>query len=442
MNQNETSVKNQSQIVEVNQTLWPILQAHPQWAAVEFIYKELVGHGHKAFLAGGCVRDALLGKQAHDIDIASDASPDQIENLFEKTINVGKVFGVMRVLALGADVEVATFRNDGVYSDGRRPDQVTFSSPQEDAERRDFTINALFYDLESHQILDFVGGQKDLQLHLIKTVGDARLRFREDHLRLLRGARFAAQLGFSLEQKTLLAMTELASLVQDISGERLRDELAKIFKTEFLSEGFKILSEVGLLVQLFPWWRYELATDFCKETAKNPSLEDWQRWSLFFRPCRETELESSLQLLRFSSKDSAKIEGALRIWQKPEIFFMNRIGKKVQLVEKPGVHWALSVMARQESWSTEIKALLSAREKIGESLPKSFLQGDDLKQSVKAQEIGRLLQESYCLQLEGKLQSREMALDWLKIEIEKSLLKNNTDAEIGLAAKSKIQKES
>jgi tRNA nucleotidyltransferase (CCA-adding enzyme) len=442
MTQNETPENRQFQIHELNEDLLTVLQKHPQWAAVEFIHQRLARRGHKAFLAGGCVRDALLGKQAHDIDIASDASPDQIETLFEKTINVGKVFGVMRVIVLGADVEVATFRHDGVYKDGRRPEQVTFSSPQDDAERRDFTINVLFYDLESHQMLDFVGGQKDLQLRLIKTVGDACLRFREDHLRLLRGARFAAQLGFSLEQKTLLAMTELAPLVQDISGERLREELAKIFKAEFLSAGFKILSETGLLRQLFPWWNDELATEFCKEAAKNPSLEEWQRWSLFFRLCSEDELELSLKLLRFSSKDRGKIEEAWRIWHKPETFFMNRMGKKVQLVEKPGVHWALLVLERQELWQIEIKALFSARQKIGEILPKSFLQGDDLKQSVKAQEIGRLLQESYCLQLEGKLQGREMALAWLKIEIEKSGVKDNTDAEIGMALRAKMKKES
>src|SRR5580700_3102677 len=158
--------------------------------------------GFSAFWVGGCVRDFLLGREPQDIDISTDAKPDQVEKLFKKTVGVGKKFGVMVVIEDGQQFQVATFRSEENYQDGRRPEKVVFSSAKEDALRRDFTINALFYDPISKTTHDWTGGEKDLKARIIRTIGKPEERFGEDHLRLLRAIRFAAQLTFEIEPET------------------------------------------------------------------------------------------------------------------------------------------------------------------------------------------------------------------------------------------------
>ena len=385
-----------------------ILQSHPHWPAVEAIYHRLTAEGYKAFLAGGCVRDALLGFKANDLDIATDATPDRIEELFEKTINVGKVFGVMRVLIGGADIEVATFRNDGDYKDGRRPDHVVFSTPEEDAERRDFTVNALFYDLQKHQILDFVNGQADLQRQVLRTVGDAKKRFQEDHLRLLRGARFAAQLDFAVEKTTLEAMTEMAASVKTVSGERLRDEMGKLLKSKNVPLGLRVMQDTGLQQELFPWKSMDVSW------TAYPGCEIWQNLSLFLRSAHRADLEKSIELLRLSTKEKRGIEDAWELWEKPEDFFALRFGHQVQLLQKPGKEWALQVLMKEGHFEEQILMLFNERRSLGEELPKPFLTGEDLKGKLQGPAIGQCLQEAYCLQLEGKLKDRKQALSWLE----------------------------
>lgn len=195
------------------------LKQHSQWPAVEEILQSLKLAGYECYLAGGCVRDALLGRPASDLDVATNATPEQIEKLFPKTIAVGKSFGVMRVLSRGSDIEVATFRKDGLYKDGRRPEDVSFSSPEEDAKRRDFTVNALFFDLSKEKVIDFVSGLEDLKQQTLRAVGDAFLRFEEDKLRILRALRFASQLGFVIESKTFQAIKISAPQVVQVSPE-------------------------------------------------------------------------------------------------------------------------------------------------------------------------------------------------------------------------------
>src|SRR5690606_2867641 len=177
------------------------------------IASTLRSHGHIAYFAGGCVRDALLGHPPTDYDIATDATPDRVQSLFDRTAAVGAHFGVVLVKRRGVTVEVATFRSEGPYSDQRRPDSVTFSDPESDAQRRDFTINALFLDplagghqSDGGQVIDFVGGQRDLQQKVVRAVGDPDQRLAEDHLRALRAVRFAARLGFRLDEPTAEAI--------------------------------------------------------------------------------------------------------------------------------------------------------------------------------------------------------------------------------------------
>ena len=193
------------------------------------IVERLQAAGFAAFWVGGCVRDFLLGREPDDFDIATDAKPEQIEKLFKRTIAVGRKFGVMVVVEGRQQFQVATFRAEADYRDGRRPERVVFASAEADALRRDFTVNGLFFDPLTEKIHDWVGGEKDLRAKIIRTIGAPEERFAEDHLRLLRAVRFAAQLGFEIEPKTFAAVRLFAPKIKLISAERVRDELLKLF---------------------------------------------------------------------------------------------------------------------------------------------------------------------------------------------------------------------
>lgn len=209
--------------------------------------------GHTAYFCGGCVRDALLGQKPKDYDIATSATPDEIEKLFAHVTPIGRAFGVMLVQGeSGGQYEVATFRSDGGYADGRRPDAVCFSSPEEDAKRRDFTMNALFYDPVSRRVIDFVGGREDIARGLLRTVGEPELRFGEDRLRLLRAVRFAARTGFRIEDGAVAALIRLAPLVTSVSPERVAAELEAMLTGGRSRKAFALLKDTGLLRAVLP----------------------------------------------------------------------------------------------------------------------------------------------------------------------------------------------
>jgi poly(A) polymerase len=220
-------------------------------AAVE-IARRLQRAGFAAFWVGGCVRDFLLGCEPHDYDIATDAKPEQVEKLFRKTIPVGKKFGVVIVVEGQQQFQVATFRAEADYRDGRRPEKVVFASAEADALRRDFTVNGLFYDPATEQIHDWVGGEKDLRAKIIRTIGEPEERFAEDHLRLLRAVRFAARLDFEIEPRTFAAIQSLAPKIKLISAERIRDELLKLFRPPHAARGLVLLRDSGLLEPVLP----------------------------------------------------------------------------------------------------------------------------------------------------------------------------------------------
>ena len=217
------------------------------------IVERLQAAGFSAYFVGGCVRDRLMGIVPKDYDIATSAPPQEVGRLFSRTVAVGAAFGVVRVLEEGGSYEVATFRSDGPYPDGRRPGRVTYSTdPRLDVQRRDFTINGLLYDPSSRQVLDFVGGRQDIRSGVIRTIGSAELRFREDKLRLVRAIRFAARFGYELERETLAALRDQAEEVTRVSPERIREELARMLTEGNAAAGFRRLQEVGLLVHLLP----------------------------------------------------------------------------------------------------------------------------------------------------------------------------------------------
>jgi len=217
------------------------------------VIAKLRGVGHQAFLVGGCVRDLLLGVKPKDFDIATDARPDRIMDLFPRSGRVGAHFGVVLVRDVFDQVEVATFRSDHDYLDGRHPEQVRFESdPREDVLRRDFTINGLMMDPDTGQVLDFVDGQGDLARGVIRAIGDPNARFREDHLRLLRAVRFAARFGFEIDSATFDAMQRAHALILNMAMERVREELVRILTEGGARRGLELLDASGMLSDLLP----------------------------------------------------------------------------------------------------------------------------------------------------------------------------------------------
>jgi len=216
------------------------------------IVKKLTQSGYKAYFAGGCVRDLIMGIEPKDIDIATSATPDQVLKLFSKTFEKGKSFGVVSVLLGGHEFEVTTFRKEGSYFDGRHPTKVTWTDDKEDALRRDFTINGMFYDPLQKKIIDYVDGQKDIEKKIIRTIGDPRDRFNEDKLRLMRAVRFSARFQYEIASETRSALVDLAPLLSEVSLERIRDELIKILTGENAHQGIDLLSQVGILSLILP----------------------------------------------------------------------------------------------------------------------------------------------------------------------------------------------
>ena len=241
-----------------------------RYGAAREIVRALRAAGHQAYFAGGCVRDLLLGVEAKDFDVATSATPDVVMGLFKKTYSVGAHFGVMLVCTAedeGREIatEVATFRHDGAYSDGRRPDAVRFSAdPREDVLRRDFTINGMLLDPVIFEemgeetgdaaaaTLDYVGGREDLAVGIVRAIGEPALRFAEDKLRMLRGVRFAARLEFKIEPRTMAAMRAAAAEIGQVSSERIRDELTLMLTEGHARRAFELLDATGLLAQVLP----------------------------------------------------------------------------------------------------------------------------------------------------------------------------------------------
>jgi poly(A) polymerase len=215
------------------------------------VTKRLRQHGHQAFWAGGCVRDMLLGLPPADIDVVTDAVPERIVELFRCTRKVGMQFGVVLVRQGPLWIETATFRSDLAYRDGRRPEGVVFTTAEEDAQRRDFTINGLFYDPLEERVIDYVGGREDLQAGIIRAIGEPARRFAEDHLRLLRAVRFATRFGFVIEPATGAAIREHAAKLTVISAERIREELDKMFSLPSRAESLRLIAELALLPHLY-----------------------------------------------------------------------------------------------------------------------------------------------------------------------------------------------
>jgi len=229
-----------------------------------FIVQQLRRAGYEAYFAGGCVRDMLLDKTPQDYDITTSAHPEDVQRVFAETIPVGAQFGVILVVIDGQPFEVASFRHDGPYLDGRRPSQVRYGSLEEDVRRRDFTINGMIYDPVADRIIDWVEGRQDLAQRRIRAIGNAERRFEEDRLRMIRAVRFAASMDFTIEQTTFAAIKRLGPTMTDIAWERIGDEISRILMEGGAHRGFKLLDDSGLLKVLLP------EIDALKGTRQSP----------------------------------------------------------------------------------------------------------------------------------------------------------------------------
>jgi len=235
------------------------------WEAALFVIRALREAGHAALLAGGCVRDRLLNREPKDYDVATDARPARVREIFPKARLVGAKFGVVLVRKFGNNIEVATFRADGRYSDGRHPDEVSFGTELDDARRRDFTINGLFLDPFADRVIDHVGGCADLAARIVRTIGDPDQRFAEDHLRMLRAARISAKLGFHIESGTADAIRRLAPNLRSISPERVWMELEQMLTDRTRAAGWSLLLTLGLREHLSADWPADAARDALAE---------------------------------------------------------------------------------------------------------------------------------------------------------------------------------
>jgi len=295
-------------------------QNHPQREFAVEVVRRLQEAGYTAFWAGGCVRDLLLGKEPKDFDVATDARPESVRQLFghRQTRAVGAAFGVILVHGPpgAGDVEVATFRAEGPYLDGRRPEHVVFCSPAEDAQRRDFTINGIFYDPLTEQVYDYVGGREDLERKIVRAIGDPHARFREDKLRMLRAIRFAATLDFELDEATAFAIREMAPEIHIVSAERITQELKRMLVDPRRVLALELARQTQLLTEILP--ELHPLVDPATEAA------EFTRWNALLR------------LLQALPQPSFELAFAAILYDLPGVTFQSaaNIGRRFRLSNK------------------------------------------------------------------------------------------------------------
>ncbi len=380
-------------------------------------------HGCYSVIAGGAVRDGLLGKTPHDFDIAVSAHPDQILSLFPYAKAVGKSFGVVWLpLEKGKGVEVASFRKDGAYVDGRHPSSVEFCGIEEDAQRRDFTINALYYDTFEHEVLDFVQGVDDLKKNVLRTVGPAEKRFEEDQLRILRAVRFAVKTGFSIEDQTMRSMIRYTPHLKRISKERILDELNKTFKQGRFTKAVEYLQKINFFSLLSPSWPLQRCEVWEIEDIKRP-LYFW--WSLLFFPLavqNKDLLKNALEksILCFSNQNLSQIKRFFSFYfslRDPR----TRVGKKLRLLDQAEGFVYMELFRHLQKFhpsDIDLKSIVHLYHSKAEDrrLPPPWVKGVDLIQEglEEGPVFSLLLEKIYDDQLEGIVSSKQSALEALR----------------------------
>ena len=395
-------------------------------AAIKII-KHLRRNGFEALLAGGCVRDMLLRRPATDYDIATDAVPDDVIKLFRRTLKVGAKFGVVIVLLEGKQVEVATFRTETGYADGRHPATVRFATAAEDASRRDFTINGMFYDPLTKKVIDYVNGRADLKKRLIRTIGRPEERFSEDYLRMLRAVRFSAQLGFTIEPKTFSAIRRQANNISKISGERIAMELEAILVSPNRSIGASLLTKSKLAEKVFPGLdnkKMNLAVKVLNQLRKKVDFP--LALACLFAGCSTEFALEKCRVLKLSRNQTKHIKFLLANRGKLLEDKMSLAELKLTLAQP--YFWDLYELQRaiQKAERKSVAPLTRLRRRIKalgdiELKPKPVLDGHELMQlgAVPGPALGQLAQEMYVAQLEGNLQTAVQARQWVQKWLQK-----------------------
>ena len=376
-------------------------------------------------MAGGCVRDFLLRRTPNDLDIVTNATPEQMEKIFERVIPVGKEFGVLRIPHADQVLEVATFRSDGDYQDGRRPTSVTFSSPQEDATRRDFTVNAMFLDPTTFEVFDYVNGKSDLHARILRAVGVARVRFEEDHLRVLRAIRFVSQLGFKMDAATQDAVNQCAHLVMSVSGERVQEEMKKLWQGAYLadtrthfikSDLFKwflgLDEEQALVLQ---HWLLTPTAEKIFTAAKPQGLRPLDRWVLialhllFLLPILPVRLKWSKEDKTIFNRAVAGLVNGAGFAQARDIDLL----KTRDSVEGPTVLRCLQFRAGDDPLSQAATLRFESIATRWPKTPAAVVNGDDLIKTGMAPgaELARALDQAFELQLQNSTWSKTELLN-------------------------------
>jgi poly(A) polymerase len=425
------------------------------------IVAQLRERGHIAYFAGGCVRDIVRGQTPKDFDIATDAKPEAVQQIFSRTYAVGAHFGVIVVVENGFQFEVATFRSDDVYVDGRRPSAVRFSSPEEDAKRRDFTINGMFYDPVTEEVIDFVGGRVDLEAQLVRAIGDPAQRFKEDRLRMLRAVRFATVLDYKIDNQTWDALAANGHAITEISKERIREELVRIFISPNRVRGWDLLDESGLMRAIIPEMEAMkgcaqpeqfhpegdvfqhtrlmlqllpekvsvplvfsvLLHDVAKPRTANVDLTGRIRFNAHDRIGAEMS-EAIMERLRFSR---AEIDATVEMVRQHMVFKdvpRMRVAKLKRFMARPTFEEELELhrvdCESSHGMLDNYEFLLRKREEFANEpiIPPPLVRGEDLialglKPGPK---FGEILEAVETRQLEGTLKDRDEALAWVKRE--------------------------
>ena len=427
--------------------------------AARKIAERLRDRGHIAYFAGGCVRDMVRGLTPKDYDIATDARPENVQALFPRTYAVGAHFGVIIVLEDGFQFEVATFRSDEAYIDGRHPSAVQFSSPEEDARRRDFTINGMFLDPASNKVIDLVGGQADIGAKLVRAIGEPGQRLAEDRLRMLRAVRFATALDYQIDERTWDALVASASSINQISAERIRDEVVRIFLSSNRVRGWDLLDASGLMSAILP--ELQAMKGVLQPEQFHPEGDVFVHTRLMLSLLRETVsiplvfavlfhdvakpvtarvdetgrirfnehdrigaemTEAIMRRLRFSG---AEIEATVEMVRQHMVFKDTpkmRIAKLKRFMARPTFDEELE-LHRVDCQSSHrmldnYEFLLRKRDEFANEpiIPPPLVRGDDLiafglKPGPK---FGEILEAVETRQLEGKLRTRDEALNWVK----------------------------
>ncbi len=383
------------------------------------VVARLTERGFTALWAGGCVRDELLGLTPADYDIATDATPEQVQASFRRSHSFGASFGVVEVLGPRGDagqwlkVQVATFRSDGTYTDGRRPDSVTYSSPEEDAMRRDFTVNGMFFDPTSGTVTDYVGGRADLEGRVLRAIGDPVARFTEDKLRVLRAVRMAARFGLTVEPATFDAVRAMAGQVTAVSAERVGEEMRKILTHPSRAHGVELMRDAGLITPTLPQAAGQIDEALTRLRALPPRVSFELAFATLLPALDAKGLAKVARQLRLSNDEAARVGWLVTHRAALDDAESLPLSKLKPLLANAGARELVALhRARGAAAGVAFTERFLAETPAGDLDPPPLITGDDLAAlgMTPGQDFKRILAAVRGEQLEGRLPSRSAAL--------------------------------